>query len=682
MNEKEGEKILFENFGFEKFKEGQWEIIDACLKGEKILLVAATGYGKSLCFQFPALLFGGVTLVITPLISLMRDQVNKLKERNIPAESINCEKSDTPEETRKINEKILENAKNGKIKILYISPERTSDSDFQRYLTDLNVSMVVIDEAHCISEWGHDFRPEYQKIVEALKRIPKNFPVLSVTATADEKISQDICKQMKTNENENIKFMRQSLYRKNLKLFVAKAANDEEKMNGIYKFISKNKENSIGIIYCRTKINVEKYVQWLNYKGIKAVAYHAKIENREEVEQRFMREDIKCIVATCAFGMGIDKANVRYIIHTETPGSIITYYQEIGRAGRDGEESDILLFYNKSDEKIQEHFIESSRPKITKYSKVIKELKTAPFKLKSGVAKCDIRESQMKTILSDLINQKIIRKNKYIYEYIPNAPELKTEIFDSLKEDKLKRLEDMENYVNSDECRMLYLTNYLDDYSNKNTCKNCDNDRGWNIRMRESLILSESDNQQFTDFYQKYLHPILEIKSKSEKICDGIAVSYYGDTKIGKEIHNSKYENAGPFSKYILEQSEKIFNQHFGDKKFDLAIYIPPTKSGDLVENFALTLCERLDIPLTHNLKKRNQTYEQKIFETTSRKKENVQNIFYFENPEELKEKNILLIDDVWDSGETIKEVARYLSSLDINSCTPFTIAKTVGGEF
>ncbi|MGL6100147.1 MAG: RecQ family ATP-dependent DNA helicase [Fusobacteriaceae bacterium] len=656
--------------------------MDACLKGEKILLVAATGYGKSLCFQYPALLFDGVTLVVTPLISLMRNQVNKLRERNIPAESINCEKSDISKETEDINRKILENVKNGKIKILYISPERISNNIFQKYLTDINISMVVIDEAHCISEWGHDFRPDYQKIVEVLKRIPKKIPVLSLTATADEKIAQDICRQMKINQSETIKFVRQSLYRKNLKLLAIKVDSDEEKMNGIYKFISKNKKELVGIIYCRTKINVEKYVQWLHYKGIKATAYHSKIQNREEIEEKFMNEEIKCIVATCAFGMGIDKANVRYVIHTEIPGSIITYYQEIGRAGRDGKGSDVLLFYKTSDEKIQQNFIESSRPKISKYNKVIKELKCEPFKMKLGINKCDIRETQMRTILNDLINQKIIRKNKGIYEYIPNAPELKIDIFNSLKKDKYKRVEDIKSYINSTDCRMLYITNYLDDYSNNEKCKNCDNDKNWNDKIKESIILSESDNQDFTKFYEKYLHPILEIKSKSEKIFNGISVSYYGDTKIGKEIHNSKYEKAGPFSNYILQQSEKIFKQHFKDEKFDLAIYIPPTKSGDLVKDFSKKLCERLSIPLSHKLKKRSQTNEQKNFETTSRKKENVQNIFYFENPEELKEKKILIIDDVWDSGETIKEVAKYLSSLNINFCIPFTIAKTVGGEF
>lgn len=335
MTRKEAEAILEKTFKIPEFYDEQWFAIDKILKGEKVLLIEKTGFGKSLCFQFPATIFDGTTIVFSPLISLMRNQVAKLTSLGITTNCINSEQTDEE------NLQIINEAKQGKIKILYIAPERQENIEWIEATREMKISMVVVDEAHCISVWGHDFRPAFKRIISLVNLLPKGIPILATTATATKKVEDDIKQQI----GNNLLTIRGNLMRDNFKLFVVKVSSEDEKMIWLGENI--NKLPGTGIIYTGTRVNTEIYSQWFEYLKIPSVAYHAGLsaESRVAIENGLLSNKWKCIVSTNALGMGIDKPDLRFVIHTQIPQSPIHYYQEIGRAGRDGNTSYIILFY-------------------------------------------------------------------------------------------------------------------------------------------------------------------------------------------------------------------------------------------------------------------------------------------------------------------------------------------------
>lgn len=674
MDKTQAVEILKRNFGFNDFKENQWDIISKILNGQKLLLVAKTGFGKSLCYQFPATIFDGITLVFSPLIALMRNQVSFLNEKGIPAATLNSNHSEDIVENEKINKKILKDAVNGKYKILYIAPERIENEIWRKYLPYLNISMVVVDEAHCISVWGHDFRPDYRRIIEIVKLLPKKIPVFAVTATADDFIAKDIKKQIQ-KDGEKVEIVKNNLYRNNLRLRVVHANCEEEKLVFLKKYLKKSE--GTGIVYSATISKVGKYAAWLKFNGIDCAYYHSKVSNRREIEKAFFDSKCKCIVSTTALGMGIDKEDIRFIIHTEIPGSIIQYYQEIGRAGRDGKESDIILLYNKKDLEIQKYFIEQSKPSISKYERVIRYLKDRPSGEREIIIDCNLTRQEFRVIREDLRKQGAIvqvesGKDKR-YEYNPNARYINYTFIEGLKKYKSKRLDDMAEYVYTKECRMKYICNYLGDQK-RIICGKCDNDIN-DFTKRAGVL--EEDKSKLKAFYSCY-HPVLRVGTKNGILINGVAAGEYGDSEIGMLIHKSKYENGGYFPDNLVDLTYKAFMDCFKNVRFDCAVSVPPTKSGDLVENFAKRLCKKIGIPLRSSIIKIKQTKEQKVFRNGYAKKNNLKGAFCCKDSW-LAGKNVLIIDDVFDSGATIKEIADVLKKAKVKLAAPITIAKTVG---
>lgn len=331
--------ILKRFYGYDSFYPLQYEIIECVLSGNDALVLMPTGGGKSLCFQIPALIKDGCAIVISPLISLMKDQVDALQSNGIPAAAVNST------QTEAANRKILEEVFRGRIKLLYISPERLI-SDIDNWSEHINISLIAVDEAHCISQWGHDFRPEYTQLSTLKKRFP-DIPVMALTATADRITRDDIMKQLGIG---GAKQFVTSFDRKNLSLNVMTNVSSKIKFQHIKRFIEAHSGES-GIIYCLSRKSTEKMTQQLISAGYKAGCYHAGLGNqeREQVQQKFLNDDIQIICATVAFGMGINKSNVRWVIHNNMPKNIECYYQEIGRAGRDGLKADTLMFYSYGD---------------------------------------------------------------------------------------------------------------------------------------------------------------------------------------------------------------------------------------------------------------------------------------------------------------------------------------------
>jgi ATP-dependent DNA helicase RecQ len=337
--------LLKKYFGYDEFRPLQQEIIDNVLAGRDSFVLMPTGGGKSLCYQLPALKFAGLTIVISPLIALMKDQVDALRGNGIAAEFINS--SLEPAEIAKI----CEQAKEGKVKILYIAPERFALPDFQNFLISLDVSLIAVDEAHCISEWGHDFRPDYRNLGQ-LKKVFPGVPVIALTATATAKVRADIIFQLKLEQGRTFV---SSFNRENLEL---KVVDKKQALPKLIKLLRKYQGESV-IIYCFSRKETEELTANLRYNDFKARAYHAGLEpaERRATQELFIKDKVNIIVATIAFGMGIDKPDVRLVVHYTFPKTLEGYYQEIGRAGRDGLSSECVLFYTYADTRKHQFFI-------------------------------------------------------------------------------------------------------------------------------------------------------------------------------------------------------------------------------------------------------------------------------------------------------------------------------------
>jgi ATP-dependent DNA helicase RecQ len=482
---------LREHFGFAGFLPGQEPAIRAILDGRDALVIMPTGGGKSLCYQLPALVLDGITVVVSPLIALMKDQVDALVARGIRATAINSSLSDADLDER------LDGLARGEYRLVYIAPERFRSERFTRILAPLSIALFAIDEAHCISQWGHDFRPDYLRLRSALAELGQP-PVVALTATATPDVREDIVAQLGLGSDgrEAPEVFVHGFARPNLMLGVCRVSGRDEKLQFIGDAVRRLRS---GIVYCATRKNVERLAGDLRKAGVEAIAYHAGMKDgdRRKAQDSFMAADHPVVIATNAFGMGIDRPDLRFLIHHDLPGSIEAYYQEAGRAGRDGEAAYCDLLFNYADVRTQEFFLEGANPPPEVIQAVYAAIAAACTKGPAALAEEQIASRlpgkvngmAVGTALVILDRAGVIRRSPgteddtTLFDLTrppPKASDLPID-FAALAEKRRRdqqRLSRILRYATAPSCRHRFILDYFGDAAPPSVCADCDNCRG------------------------------------------------------------------------------------------------------------------------------------------------------------------------------------------------------------
>jgi len=473
------ETHLHKYFGFSAFRGQQKTIIEHTLAKKHVLALMPTGSGKSILYQLPALLLDDLTLVISPLIALMKDQVDGLRKKKIDAAFINSTLS------KKEREQHYKDVAGGKYKILFVTPERFRKKEFVDIIRQRKISLLAVDEAHCISEWGHDFRPDYTRLAE-FRQLMHNPLTIALTATATPEVQQDIIQQLGLGQKQ-VSIFNEGIERKNLFLSVTDLWGEDEKLAEILKIIHENPGS--GIVYYSLIKDLESMSDLLKRKGVQHLVYHGALENnqRRRVQDRFMKGKDQLVLATNAFGMGVDKEDIRFVIHAQIPGSLESYYQEIGRAGRDDKKSECVLLYDEQDLNIQMEFIKWQNPTVEFYNRAYHILLSDRDRVngegldyfKEQLTFKNRRDHRAETVLAILdrwavTDGSLETKNLIVSSELPDHLTDEAFIEQKLKNEQMKLLKMMQ-YAKLETCRKSFIHEYFG-VSHPETCGACDND--------------------------------------------------------------------------------------------------------------------------------------------------------------------------------------------------------------
>lgn len=665
-----------------EFREGQFECIEKIMQNKRLLAVQRTGYGKSMIYFLATRLLRdlkkGPTLLISPLLSLMRNQIEAASNISINAVSINSTNNDE-------FDAILSDLKADKIDLLLVSPERLNNEQFQnQYVPVLSkTGLLVIDEAHCISDWGHDFRPDYHRIVQILKNLPPNVPVLATTATANNRVVEDIKAQI----GNDLMIQRGSLIRDSLKLQNITIPSKAGRMAWLAEHIPQFKGS--GIVYTMTRRDAENLAAWLRFKNISAEAYSAGMNNekRIELEQKLLRNEIKVLVATVALGMGFDKPDLAFVIHYQRPASVIHYYQQVGRAGRGVTESYGILLHGKEDDDIADSFLKKAFPPRYFVDRLLKALS-------DNEGACSINDlqrimnvpySSLKNALTYLQaedNSPVTKKGtKYFLTSRVGNYKYDQETIDKIIQIRKDERKQMQEYMDYSGCLMSFLRNALDDpfTTDCGKCKNCVGhpliEEDYNINLCNEA-----------SFLMKRTHCLISPRKKidfknippSEQAQEGRALSMWNDAGWGEIVANGKYKDNN-FSDELVTACYEMILEWFKNQslvKPSWVACVPSLSRPLLVESFAERLAQKLQIPFVPCVKKIKQNRPQKEMANSVQQYLNVKDAFGIQdNP--FLEKPCFLIDDVVDSRWTFTVISQLLCQKGCPAVYPLALAQS-----
>ena len=674
-------EILRESYGENaKFREGQKEAIEAVVNEKRTLVVQKTGWGKSLVYFLATKLLkekkrDGITLIISPLLALMNNQIDSAQRLGLNIKTIN---SDNKDEWDNIISDICDN---NTVDALIISPERLANSDFVKDCLDKiknRVNLFVVDEAHCISDWGHDFRPDYRRIVKILQLMPGNVPVLATTATANDRVVNDIVAQL----GENLVISRGELIRESLAIQVIKLQKKEDRLAWLAENIEKMPGS--GVVYCLTKADCDLVTDWLNENNIKSEKYYADIskEYKAIILDKFQKNEIKVLVATVAFGMGYDKPDIGFVIHFQRPANIVSYYQQIGRAGRGIELAYAVLLCGEEDEHINQYFISSAFPTEKDMNIVVDFITDNPGKSISEIkGALNIRANRVEktlkylTVSDDIYTEDVNRKKCYYKSAKKWKPDL--ERSEGITAIRYKEMQDMDEFTKQKGCYMKYIAEKLDDVNAK-VCGKCSNCGGLLFDERVGAETVQRA-QQFIKSKFGVIEPRKQFPDKTKiesefQFKGGIVLSNYADAGYGMAVQKGKYLD-GYFADELVDASVKILSEFIKNNNIEWITPVTSKRHPKLVPDFAKRLADRLGIGYFEGIKKLD-AEEQKKFENSDGQYQNANNSFEII---QVKKENILLVDDMVDSRWTFTVCTIKMREMGSGDIYPFALANTAG---
>jgi ATP-dependent DNA helicase RecQ len=667
------------------FRPSQWEAIEAvAIQKKRALVVQRTGWGKSLVYFLATKLLreqgAGPTLLISPLLSLMRNQIEMAARIGIRAYTIH---SANREEWDSVEAALKENA----CDILLISPERLNNERFlQSVLPGMagRIGLFVVDEAHCISDWGHDFRPDYRRIVRILQILPKSIPVLGTTATANNRVIADVQAQL----GDDLLVLRGTLTRDSLRLQTITLANQSERLAWLVENLPKLPGS--GIVYCLTVPDTERVTGWLKQKGFSAEAYHAGDDHtldRPALEQSFLNNDVKILVATVALGMGFDKPDIGYVIHFQRPGSVVAYYQQVGRAGRAVERAYGILLSGVEDNEIQDYFIQSAFPSVETMNQILAALeKTDGLPINDILARVNVSRSMLDKALKLLEVDGAIgtafENRKTIYFRTPNPWHPDTERIERVTTLRRAEQAQMQAYKAHTGCLMEFLQRALDD-AHPQPCGRCANCRGKGLPptvSRELVVEAENYLKGASiPIAPRHMLPAGILPDQKRKIPPellneaGRSLCYYGDAGWGTLVRAGKYEQ-NHFSDELVEAAARLIGEWKPEPFPVWMTAIPSHRHPTLVRRFAERLSARLGIPFKPVLVRISDAPQQKTMQNSSMQANNVLNTLSLTS--DIPNTPVLLVDDIIDSGWTLTMAGWLLRSHGSGLVYPFTLAQ------
>lgn len=672
------------------FRDGQWQAIATVVnQRQKLLVVQRTGWGKSAVYFIAAKLFrqrgNGLTIIISPLLALMRNQVEAAQRLGLRAAMINSANRD---DWKQVTAAVLSN----RVDCLFITPERLANEYFMaNVLSPIadNVALMVIDETHCISDWGHDFRPDYRRIINILKNFPDNTPVLGTTATANDRVIADIKQQIGA-----IHIQRGRLSRKSLTLKTMVMANQSSRLAWLAEYLPTLA--GTGIIYTLTTRDADRVAKWLRQNGIAAESYYGNVSNnnfydtnayREHLEEQLLNNEIKVLAATTALGMGYDKPDLGFVIHFQAPGSIIGYYQQVGRAGRAIDHAEGILMFGQEDQQIQDYFRNSAFPSLADVNQVLAALENNDGLSVRGIEQIvNIRKGQIDKVLKILSveNPSPIIKNGNCWYRTSVQSELDTDRIQRLTDRRKQEWQQIKNYITTADCKMQFLQRALDDDSIK-PCGKCSSCLG------EAVIIP-GVNFELTNQATLFLkHSYIPIKPKKQVAAnafieygfrgnlptqlqaqEGRTLSRWGDAGWGKMVEENKHNNY--FSDELVDAMIEMIQQWQPRPAPKWVCCVPSQRHPALVPDFAQRLAKKLGLPFYDAITKIKNNAPQKEQENRFHQCHNLDGAFdvtqYLDSP-------VLLIDDVIDSGWTLTVLSALLQQAGSGVVYPVALATT-----